>query len=150
MRYTILTLGFLATHTLAQSCGGDKFTDRCQPHPFGDFMDHVFLSVPWKSLNSCATLCPLVSNNVGDWQLNLTGAAVGEKRTLVENGLCQLSLSRLTGKASDPLNIVLAKQDVLLMVQSAVNWASPLDKLGIDGVKFDMKCDGKDFAYWVE
>ncbi|KAF7539645.1 hypothetical protein G7054_g1986 [Neopestalotiopsis clavispora] len=144
MKHVILTLGYLAALTTAasQACLTKGFQSSCNTYTYQAQKNQT--DAP--TTGECQALCPIVNQDPMDWFVNLTGAAVGEKRGLINGYPCQFSLGRGPGQ-SDPLEFSLTNADILGLIDGAVGKFGGGGHVAATGT---MKCEGKEVSWWID
>ncbi|ETS75051.1 hypothetical protein PFICI_13535 [Pestalotiopsis fici W106-1] len=151
MKCVILTLGYLATGATANACGNEGFSPHCILELPPPLTEGRFDGAPNRNTTYCEHLCETVANGQDlYWETNMTGINRYERRTLIDDGRCRVSISAEESRHPQPdHNLVIVKQNLLWMLAEAVN-VSIMYPDGSVGAFGTMTCDGKRFTYWVE
>lgn len=126
------------------SCTGDPaVAGYCTPETWEDRTTAD--APPVEGRSGCEDACKGVASDGGDWFANLTGAAPGEKRSVVGYD-CAFSLGRGPGQA-DPLAFSLANQDILDIYRGAIERFAKDGRLAATGT---MRCEGMEVTWWID
>ncbi|ETS75049.1 hypothetical protein PFICI_13533 [Pestalotiopsis fici W106-1] len=144
IKHTILALGHLAALTTAasQTCLAKGPAGYCKQLTWEAQKNQT--GAP--TIDECQQLCPVVSQDPESWFVNLTGAAVGEKRGLINGYPCHFSLGRGPGQG-DPLKFSLANEDILGLIDGAVGRFGNSGHVAATGT---MNCEGKNITWWID
>ncbi|KAH8682223.1 hypothetical protein BX600DRAFT_505834 [Xylariales sp. PMI_506] len=95
--------------------------------------------------DECQDACRGVYSDAGDWEADLTGAAEGERRTVVGYP-CQFALGRGPGQA-DPIVITFTNQDIVNIYEGAIQMFGASGQTSASGT---MVCQDKVVSWWVD
>jgi hypothetical protein len=142
--YSIFLTLFSALARASSYCTGEpSVAGYCTPETWEGRTTNGAPAV--EGASGCEAACLGVASDAGDWFANLTGAAAGEKRSLVGYD-CTFSIGRGPGQA-DPLTFSLANQDILDIYAGAIQRFAWDGRVAATGT---MRCEGKEVAWWID
>lgn len=99
------------------------------------------------TVSQCGDACQGVSSDAGDWIVNLTGSADGERRRLIGYP-CEFALGRGEGQA-DPIEFYMDNQDILDIYAGVIDRFNNDSSTRVAGTG-TMTCSGLLVRWWVD